>query len=134
MTTTQTPKVETPKVAAKPAAKKPAAPKKAPAARKATAARKVTVKKAAPAKTPFDKLEDSVIAVPFKFANKTFLASLGLLSVIRKEVVAKVDAYAKDGEKVRDEIQASIDELRHDVVEQVSEARDRVRERFGKAA
>jgi len=128
MTTTDTPKIETPKAAAKPVARKPAARKKAPAAKK------VSVKKAAPAWTPFDKLEDSVIAVPFKFANKTFLASLGLLSVIRKEVVAKVDAYAKDGEKVRDEIQASIEELRHDVAEQVNEARDRVRERFGKAA
>ena len=98
---TDTPKIETPKAAAKPVARKPAARKKAPAAKK------VSVKKATPAWTPFDKLEDSVIAVPFKFANKTFLASLGLLSVIRKEVVAKVDAYAKDGEKVRDEIQAS---------------------------
>jgi len=133
MNTTETPKVETPKaeapkVAARPAARKPVARKKTPAAKK------VTVKKAAPARTPFDKLEGSVIAVPFKVANKTFLASLGLLSVIRKEVAAKVDAYAKDGEKVRDEIQASIEELRHDVVEQVNEARDRVRERFGKAA
>lgn len=127
MNTIETPKVETPKIEAKPVVKKPVVKKKAPARKKAA------VKKAAP-KTAFDKLDDSVIAVPFKFANKTFLASLGLLSVIRKEVVTRIDEYAKDGEKVRDEIQASIDELKHDVVEQVTEARDRVRERFGKAA
>lgn len=127
MTTIETTKIETPAVEAKPAVRKPVA-KKAPARKKTAAA-----KKAAP-KSAFDMFEGSVIAVPFKFANKTFLASLGLLSVVGKEVVGKIDAYAKDGEKVRDEIQASLDEMRHDVVEQVTEARNRVMERFGKAA
>ena len=47
--------------------------------------KKVTRKKTAPKKTLFDTLEDSVIAVPFKAANKTFMASLGLFAYVQKE-------------------------------------------------
>ena len=83
--------------------------------------KKVTRKKAAPKKTVFDKLEDSVIAVPFKFANKTFLASLGLFSVAQKEISKQLDKYAKDGEKVRDEIQASFKDFRKEIKEEVED-------------
>lgn len=103
--------------------------------------KKVTRKKAAPKKTVFDKLEDSVIAAPFKFANKTFLASLGLFSVVQTELSKQLDKYAKDGEKVRDEIQASFKDFRkeikeevEDVVEEAKDVTETVRETLKKAA
>lgn len=83
--------------------------------------KKVTRKKAAPKKTAFDRLEDSVIAVPFKLANKTFLAGLGLFSVIQTELSKQLDKYAKDGEKVRDEIQATFREFRKEIKEEVED-------------
>lgn len=102
--------------------------------------KKVVRKKAAP-KTVFEKLEDSVIAVPFKFANKTFLASLGLFSVVQKELLKNIDKYAKDGEKVRDDIQSSFKGFRkeikkevEDVVEEAKEVTETVRETLKKAA
>ena len=103
--------------------------------------KKVTRKKTAPKKTLFDTLEDSVIAVPFKFANKTFLASLGLFSVAQQEFTKQLDKYAKDGEKVRDEIKASFKDFRkeikeevEDVVEEAKDVTATVRETLKKAA
>ena len=121
------------------------APAKKASAKKTTAkkapAKKARVRKAPVEKTVFEKLEDSVIAMPFKAANKTFLASLGFLSVVQKEVGDRIDEfgnkfdkYAKDGEKVLDEYEHKFDDFRKDVVGQVTEARDKVRETFGKAA
>jgi len=103
--------------------------------------KKVTRKKSAPKKTAYEKLEDSVVAVPFKFANKTFLASLGLFSIVQQEFSENFDKFAKDGEKVRDDLQASFKDFRkeikdevEDVVEEAKEVTDKVRETFKKAA
>lgn len=103
--------------------------------------KKVTRKKAAPKQTMYDKLENSFIAVPFKVANKTFLASLGLFSVVQKELTKKIDEYAKDGEKVRDDFTASFKGFRkeikkevQDVVEEAKDVKDTIRDTFDKAA
>ena len=60
-----------------------------------------------PEKSVFEMLEDSMIGRPFIIANKVFLASLGLISTIQTEVSDKFDELVKDGEKARDEYQAS---------------------------
>jgi len=91
--------------------------------------------------TVFEKLEDSVIAVPFKAANKTFMASLGLFSYVQKEFDKKFNEfdktfnkYAKDGEKVFGVWEHKVEDFRKDVEEKVDGARDKVRETFKKAA
>src|SRR5210317_454406 len=76
---------------AKAAVKKPVA-KKAPA-------RKPRAKKVVPEKTVFEKLENSPIAVPFKVANKTFMASLGLFSYVQKEFDKRISEFDKTFEK-----------------------------------
>jgi len=116
------------------------APTKKPVAKKARA-RKVSVKKAAPKKSVFEQIEDSPIAVPFKMANKTFMAGLGMLSFVQKELDKKVNdfdktftKYAKDGEKVFDKWEDRVEDFRKDVEKKVDDTRDRVRDTFKKAA
>ena len=85
----------------------------------------------------FEKLDESIVAVPFQVANKTFLASVGLFVVARREFGKKFDEYAKDGEKVRKQLQKSFDEIRKDlkvVKKDIKEVGDDVREGFKKAA
>ena len=97
--------------------------------------------KKAPEKTVIERLEETPIAVPFKVANKTFMASLGLLSYFQKELDKqyrefdkKFSKYAKDGEKVFDGWEDRVEDFRKDVEKRVDEARDRVRDTFKKAA
>lgn len=124
-------------------AEKTAAPKakvrKAPA-RKAPA-RKPRAHKTAPRKGVLDRFEGTVIAVPFKAANKTFMASLGLLSYVQSELDKqykafdeKFEKYARDGEKVFDKFEDRVEDFRKDVEKKVDEARERVRDTFNKAA
>jgi hypothetical protein len=127
------PKAEVKKAPAKKAAPKKATAKKAPV-------RKAPVKKVEP-KGVFDMFEDSVVAVPLKAANKTFMAGLGLLSYMQgeldkqyKEFDKKFTKYAKDGEKVFDKFEDRVEDFRKDVEKKVDEARDRVRHTFNKAA
>lgn len=127
-------KVEAPAAKGKKTAAKKVTVKKAPA-------RKTRARKAAPEKTAFSRFEDSVIAVPFKAANKTFMASIGLLSFMQKEIDKqyrefdkKFSKYAKDGEKVLDEWEDRVEDFRKDVEKKVDEARDRVKSTFKKAA
>ena len=136
-TTTAAP-AATVKAAAPKAEVKKATSKKAPA-------RKIAAKKAAApktaSKTVFDRLEESVIAVPLKAANKTFMAGLGLLSYMQgeldkqyREFDKKFTKYARDGEKVFDRLEDRVEDFRKDVEKKVDEARDRVRHTFNKAA
>jgi len=132
-------------VARKTPAKKPVAkkmPARKPAIKKAQEdfekVEKVIVEKT---KSVVEKLEDSVVAVPFKAINKTFLASVGLFMFVQKEVDKKVgefdkkfNKYAKDGEKVVDQWEHKAEDFRKDVEKKVDEARDRVRDTFKKAA
>jgi len=138
-----TTEIKTPTTAPQAEVKKPAAkkaPARKPAAKKA-APRKVAPKKAAPSKTVYAQLEDSVLAVPFKLANKTFMASLGVLSFVQTELDKQYKAfdkqftkYAKDGEKVFDRWEDRVEGLRKDVEKKVDVAYDRVRDTFNKAA
>ena len=95
-------KVETPKTVVKKVEETKVAVKKAatrkPAAKKATvknAPVKKAVKKPAPEKTFFEQLEDSRIAVPFKFANKTFMASIGVFALVQKEFDKRYNEFDK---------------------------------------
>lgn len=131
-----------------PAVKKAAAPKaqvkKAPAKKAVT--RKAPAKKAPARKAPapqsvFERLEGTVIALPFKAANRTFMASLGLLSYVQGELDKqyrqfdkRFTRYVKDGEKVFDRLEDRVEDFRKDVEKKVDEARDRVRHTFNKAA
>ena len=92
-------------------------------------------------KTDFEKLEDSPIAGPFKVANKTFLAGVGLFMVVQKEFDKKFnefdkkfEKFAKDGEKVVDQWEDKVEDFRKDVEKKVDEAREKVRDSFKKAA
>jgi len=101
--------------------------------------RKTAVKKAKP-KTVFDMLEDSFVGRPIKIANRTFLASLGLMSTMQTEFTKfqtdfekRFEKLVKDGEKARDRYRAEFKDFREDVrdfgedvVEDVVEVKDRV--------
>jgi hypothetical protein len=113
-------------------------------------AKKALAKKAPAKKAPvskvekkrvFDLFEDSIVAVPLKAANKTFMASLGILSYVQdefdkqyREFDKKFTKYARDGEKVFDKLEDRVEDFRKDVEKKVDEARDRVRHTFNKAA
>ena len=78
------------------------------------------------AKAPsfYDKIEGTIIGQPIVIANKTFLASLGLMAAVRSDFVKKVDELAKDGEVVRDEYQASFEKMRDDFVGRINDRRE----------
>jgi hypothetical protein len=85
----------------------------------------------------FERLDDSIVAVPFKVANKTFLAGLGLVVVTSREFGRRFEEYARDGEAVRKQLRKSFSEIRKDmkvVRKDIKEVRDDVREGFKKAA
>jgi hypothetical protein len=90
---------------------------------------------------PRTPLSDTVIALPFRAANRTFLAGLGLLSYVQtefekqyREFDRKVDEYARDGEKVFDRFEHRVEDFRKDVEKRVEEVRGRVRGTFDRAA
>ena len=101
--------------------------------------RKTVSRKAKP-KTVFEVLENSFIGTPVKMANRTFLASLGVVSMMQTEFTkfqAEFDKtfekLVKDGEKARKRYRADIKDFREDVrdfgedvVEDVVETKDRV--------
>lgn len=88
-------------------------------------------------RTIFERLDDSIVAVPFRVADKTFLAGLGLFVVASREFGRKFDEYAKDGAVVRTQLKKSFAELRKDLIvikKDVREVGDDVRDSFKKAA
>ena len=101
--------------------------------------RKKVAKKTQP-KSVFDRLEDSFVGKPIKIANRTFLASLGLVSTMQTEFTKfqsdfekTFEKLVKDGEKARNRYKAGIKDFREDVkefgediVEEVVEVKDRV--------
>ena len=101
--------------------------------------RKVTPKKAKQ-KSVFEMLEDSVVGTPIKIANRTFLASLGIVSTMQIEFEKfqadfekKFDQLVKDGEKARNRYRRTfrnfredVKDLGEDVVEDVVEVKDRI--------
>lgn len=106
-----------------------------------TGPRKSVARSKETSKGVFDPFRDTVIALPFKAANRTFMASLGLLSFVQTEIEKqyrdfdrKVDEYARDGEKVFDRFENRVEDFRKDVEKRVEEVRGRVRGTFDKAA
>ena len=106
--------------------------------------KKVTKRKAAPKKakpkTAFEMLEDSFVGTPIKIVNRTFLASLGLVSTMQSELERfqsdfekKFDQLVKDGEKARDRYRRGFKGFREDikefgdeVVDEVVEVKDKI--------
>ena len=83
--------------------------------------RKVVSKKAKP-KSAFEMLESSVVGKPIKIANRTFLASLGLVSTMQTEFTKfqtdfekKFEKLVKDGEKARNRYRKDLKGFREDV-------------------
>ena len=120
--------------------------------KKVKSTKKVTRKKAvtrkAQPKSVFQMLEGSVVGKPIEVANKTFLASLGLVSTMQTEFTKlqsdfekTFEKLVKDGEKTRARYRAGFREFREDVkdfgvdvAEDVVEAKDRVVENVKSAA
>jgi len=112
--------------------------------------KKVTKRKAAPkkAKSVLKMLEESVVSKPIKIANRTFLASLGLVSTMQTEFTKfqsdfekTFEQLVKDGEKARVRYRAGFRDFREDVrdfgqdiVEDVVEVKDRVVDNVKSAA
>jgi hypothetical protein len=111
--------------------------------------RKKAAKKAQP-KSVFERLESSVVGTPIKIANRTFLASLGVVSTVQTELTKfqsdfekTFEKLVKDGEKARARYRAGVKDFREDVkdfgedvkdfggdiVEDVVEVKDRVVEK-----
>jgi len=83
--------------------------------------RKTATRKAKP-KSVFEMLEDSVVGKPIKVANRTFLASLGLVSTMQTEFTKfqtdfekKFEKLVKDGEKARNRYRKEFKGFREDV-------------------
>lgn len=106
---------------------------------KKVTSRKKVARKAQP-KSVFERLESSVVGTPIKIVNKTFLASLGVVSTMQTEFTKfqtdfekKFEKLVKDGEKARNRYRAGMKDFREDVkdfgediVEDVVEVKDRV--------
>ncbi len=94
--------------------------------------KKVT-KKTAPVKEQKSVLKMLEESAPIRIANRTFLASLGLVSTVQSELgKAQVELgktferLVKDGEKTRDKLKKSFSNVRADVAEEVDEVIDEV--------
>ena len=128
---------------------------------KKVAKKRVTKKTARPAKAKsvFERMEDTVLGQPIRIANRTFLASLGVVATVQSEFEKfqtdfekTFDRLVKDGEKARDRYRREFRGLRKDVkefgedvreygeemvvdiVEDVVEAKDKVVENLKSAA
>ena len=111
------------------------------------------------AKSVFDRLEGSFVGTPIKVANRTFLASLGVVATMQTELTKfqsdfekTFEKLVKDGEKARARYRRELkgfkkdvkgfgadvreygEELVVDVVEEVVEAKDKVVENLRSAA
>ncbi|MBT8092943.1 MAG: phasin family protein [Gammaproteobacteria bacterium] len=123
--------------------------------------KKVTRKKAAPKKAPtmLENLESTFVGKPIQIANRTFLASLGLVATVQNEFTKfqadfekTYEKLVKDGEKARDryrknfvearkdvkefgeDVREAGEDLVRDVVDEATDIKDRVVERFETAA
>lgn len=123
--------------------------------------KKMTKKTARPkkAKSVFVRLEDSFVGTPIKVANRTFLASLGVVATMQNELTKfqsdfekTFEKLVKDGEKARARYRRELkgfkkdvkgfgadvrefgEELVVDVVEEVVEAKDKVVQNLRSAA
>jgi len=93
------------------------------------AAKKTATKLKAQAKSIVDRFEGTIVEQPIIIANKAFLAGLGLASQAQSDLDKKLKSLTKDGEKVRDQAQDSLDDLGDRVVKQVKATRKEVTKR-----
>lgn len=114
---------------------------------KKVTSRKKVARKRQP-RSVFDRLESTFVGRPIRVANRTFLASLGLISTMQTEFTKlqsdfekRFEKLVKDGEKVRARYKAEIRDFRKDVrdlgddvVEEVVEVKNRVVENVKSAA
>lgn len=107
--------------------------KKATSRKKATP-RKRVARKAQP-KSVFERLESSVVGTPIRIANRTFLASLGLVSTMQTEFTKfqsdfgkTFEKLVKDGEKARARYRAGFKDFREDLREDVKDLREDVKD------
>ena len=92
-------------------------------------AAKTATKLKAQAKSIVDRFEGTIVERPIIIANKAFLAGLGLASQAQSDFDTRFEALAKDGEKVRDQAQDSLDNFGDRIVKQVKETRKQVTKR-----
>jgi len=76
------------------------------------------------AKSVFDQLDSSFVGTPIRVANKTFLASLGVVATMQTELTKfqsdfekTFEKLVKDGEKVRNRYRAEFKGFKKDVRE-----------------
>jgi len=93
------------------------------------AAPKTATKLKAQAKSIVDRFEGTIVERPILIANKAFLAGLGFASQAQSDFDKKFDALAKDGEKVRDQAQDSIEGMNDRFIKQIKETRKEVTKR-----
>ena len=92
-------------------------------------AAKTATKLKVQAKSIVDRFEGTIVERPIIIANKAFLAGLGLASQAQSDFDTKFEALAKDGEKVRNQAQDSLDDFGDRVVKQVKATRKQVTKR-----
>lgn len=119
-------------------------------------AKNVTRKRAAAKKpTLLETLESTFVQRPIRIANRTFLASLGVVATVQDELVKfqsdfekTYEKLVKDGEKAREryrkrfvevrkdvrefgeDVREAGEDLVRDVVDEATDLKDRVAERF----
>jgi len=76
-----------------------------------------------------DRLE-SAVSQPIAFANKAFLASIGLVTQFQSDFDSKYDELAKDGEAARDRYEATLTDIRKKITDRVNTASDEVGSRL----
>jgi len=73
-----------------------------------------------------DRFQGTVVEQPIAVANKAMLAGLGFATQFRANFEAKYDEFAVDGEKVRDQVENSIQGLQNRVAGRVKSRRKQV--------
>ena len=97
------------------------------------AAKKKTNSKKTRVSSIVDRFDGTIVEQPLAVANKAVLASLGFATQIRIDFEEKYNDLAKDGEKVRNEVENSIENLQGRVSKQVKTARKQVEKRVASA-
>jgi polyhydroxyalkanoate synthesis regulator phasin len=70
------------------------------------------------------RFDGTIAEQPLAAANKAVLAGLGFATQFQTNVETKYDEFAHDGEKVRDQIEGSLESLQKRVFGQVKSRRD----------
>lgn len=73
-----------------------------------------------------DRFDGTIVEQPLASANKAVLASLGLATRYQASFQVKFDDLAKDGEKVRNQVEDSVGILQDQVVGQLKSKRNQV--------